>query len=255
MPTSWSRRRGSATTPIPPCGSGSSRCATRAATSCARPAIPTSSSATWSRRSRSWPSGIAATSTGRPRKPRSWPGRTSRRPGRSSPRTVHGRSTCWGSPASSSSTRSTTAGCATGSTRVISTSPTGRRGRTTGGWSSSARSIPGCWRRATCRWSTSTGRRPWPVKPSPWGRRRCWWRRGARPGTRRRTSPSTRCGPRRRTPASRWCSTSVARATSSSRATSTTGCRCRRTSTAARRTSARSTTWASRTRRPRRWRR
>ena len=78
-----------------------------------------------------------------------------------------------------------------------------------------------------------------------WARPRCSSRRAARRATRRATSRSTRCGRRRRRRASRSCSTSAAPATSSTPTTSTTACRSRPTSTAARRTSARSTTWAS----------
>ena len=66
---------------------------------------------------------------------------------------------------------------------------------------------------------------------------------------------STRCGRRRRRPGSRSCSTSAAPATSSTRTTSATACRSRPTSTAARRTSGPSTTWASPGRRRRRSRR
>ena len=95
----------------------------------------------------------------------------------------------------------------------------------------------------------------WPTRRSRWARPRCSSRRGARRATPPATSASTRCGPRRRRRASRSCSTSAAPATSSTRATSATACRSRPTSTAARRTSARSTTWASPDRRRRRWRR
>ena len=85
---------------------------------------------------------------------------------------------------------------------------------------------------------------------SRWAARRCWCRRPARRRIRRATSDSSRCGrwredaglpivlPRRRR-----------RAPARSRATSTTACRRCPTSTAAPRTSARSTTWRSRTRR------
>ncbi len=85
----------------------------------------------------------------------------------------------------------------------------------------------------------------WPTRRSRWARPRCSSRPAARRATRRATSGSTRCGrgPRRRR--SRSCSTSAAPASSSTRATSATACRSRRTSTAARRTSARSTTWGS----------
>ena len=66
--------------------------------------------------------------------------------------------------------------------------------------------------------------------------------------TRRATSGSIRCGPPPRKPASRSCSMSAAGESCSTRRTSATDCPSRPTSTAARRTSVRSTTWPSRAR-------
>ena len=109
---------------------------------------------------------------------------------------------------------------------------------------------------ATCRSLDFDGRgRDGRRSDRRWARPRCSSRRDARPATRRATSGSTRCGPRRRKRGIPSCSTSAAPATSSTRTTSATACRSRPTSTAARRTSARSTTWASPARRRRRSRR
>ena len=99
-PTSWRRRCGSATTRRPGSVSGCRCCATRVGTSCARPAAPRSNSAICSPPSSASGSGTARTSTEPTRKPRSCSGRTSRRPGGSSPRTGPARSTCSASPAS-----------------------------------------------------------------------------------------------------------------------------------------------------------
>ena len=60
-PTSWRRRPGCATTPTRPSATGSSRCAIRAATSCARPATRRSSCATSTPRSTGWPTSTAPT--------------------------------------------------------------------------------------------------------------------------------------------------------------------------------------------------
>ena len=107
-------------------------------------------------------------------------------------------------------------------------------------------------RPATCRSPTSSAPRRSPPRRSSGRGRAARRRRGARRATRPATSSSIRCGRRRRRPASRSCSTSEARATSSTPTTSRTACRSRPTSMAATRTSARSTTWASPTRRCRR---
>ena len=185
---------------------------------------------------------------------RSWPARTSPPPGRSSPRTGPGPSICWASPASWSSTPSTTAACATGSTRATSTWPTARPGPTTGPWSSSAPSIPACCPPATCPWPISTGPRPWPTKPWRQGAAALLVASGCPPGhspshigldpvwARAQEAGHPRRLPRRRAPA-----------ISSTRTTSATASRSRPTSMAARRTSGRSTTWGSPGLRPRRW--
>ena len=66
---------------------------------------------------------------------------------------------------------------------------------TTAAWSSSARSTHACCPRATCRWPTSTGPRPWPTRRSRWAPPRCSSRRGARRATRRATSARPGVGP------------------------------------------------------------
>ena len=236
--------------------SAADRCATRAATSCARPATPPSSRRTSRRRSPGWPTATAATTTSTPRWPRSWTARTSRPPARSSPRTVPGRSTTSGSPASSCSTRSTTAACTTGSTAATAScwsAPTRAHNRGMIEFCAvDPRLLPTCYvpladldlagamaaeahrdgrRRAARRVGLPARPLPQPRRPRPGlgsGER------GAHPGRvpRRRHGRPDRPAP-----------------------TSATGCRSRPTSTAARRTSGPSTTWASRGHRRRRWRR
>ena len=99
---------------------------------------------------------------------------------RSSPRTGPERWTSSASPASSCSTRSTTAGCGTGSTAPTSTWPLVRPGPTTAGWWSSAPSTSACCRPATCRSPTST-------VPARWRPRRSRW---AQPRSRRLRVPA-----------------------------------------------------------------
>ena len=163
-------------------------------------------------------------STGPTRRPRSWPARTSRPPARSSPRTGRARSTCSASRASSCSTRSTTAGCydwehggdldlAYGAARAHN------RGMVEF-CSVDPRLLPTCYvpladfdragghgRRGDRRMGAAALLVAVGLPDGPL----------AQPHRR-----STRCGRRRRRPASRSCSTSAAPATCSTRRTSAT---------------------------------
>ena len=229
-----------------------------AATSCARPATPTSSCATSTPRS----TGCAARHAlrrvpGRRGRRRSCPARTSPPPARSSPRTGPAPSTCSASPASSSSTRSTTGACATGSTAATSTSPTAPPGPTTAGMvefcSVDDRLLPTCY-----------------VPLADFDRAGRDGRRGDRHGRGRPARRRRGCPPGH-SPSHVGLDPVWAQAEEAGIPivfhVGGTGdlidpnyfvqrrCRSRPTSTAARRTSARSTTWASPARRRRRWRR
>ena len=118
--------------------------------------------------------------------------------------------------------------------------------RTTVGWSSFAPWTGGCCPPVTCRWRTSRWLRRWPLSPWQWVQPRCSSPAVARPGTHRRTVPSTASGQPRRRPTFRWCSTSAAPATSSIATTSTTVYLSRPTSMVVPRTSVPLTTWRSR---------
>ena len=183
--------------------------------------------------------------------------RTSPPPARSSPRTAPGRSTCSASPASSCSTRSTTAGCATGSTAATSSWPIGAARAHNRGMvefcSVDPRLLPTLLR---ARSPTSTGRRALAAEAIEHGRGRAARRVGLPAGPLaqpRRARPGVGAGaggrhpgrvPRRRHRRPHRPGVLPQRPA-----------RSRPTSTAARRTSAPSTTWASPARRRRRWRR
>ena len=256
-PTSWRRRRGCGTTPTRPSGTASSPCATRAATSCARPATPTEQQRDL---------GAAFERLAREATPsRRVPGgrgrgdhaaqelRRHRRVHRRGP--AAGPSTCSASRASSSSTRSTTGASATGSTAATSSSPYGaargpqpRHGRVLRGRPAAAADLL----RAAGR--PRAGRRRMADEAIAHGRGRAARRLGLPAGPLaqpRRARPGVGAGaggrhprrvPRRRHGRPHRPGVLPQRPA-----------RSRPTSTAARRTSARSTTWASPARRPRRW--
>ena len=189
----------------------------------------------------------------RPKPTRSCCARTSPPPERSSPTTGRAPSTCSVSPANSCSTRSTTGACATGSTPATSSWRSARPAPTTAGWPSSARSTTVCCRplRARCA----------DIERAP-----AMADRGDRHGRRR---AAHRVGlPARALAEPRRARRRVGRGAEAGvpivfhvggtgdlidPSYFPTGCRSRPTSTAARRTSAPSTTWASPPRRPRRW--
>ena len=227
-------------------------CATRAGTSCARPATPPSSSATsWLPSTRCGP-GTPRPSTGPTRRPRSWRARTSPPRAPSSPRTAR---VPWTSSGFSSQL-------------VFNTFHNGRlhdmehadadlayaaaRAHNRGMLefcSVDPRLLPSLYVPLVDPARAVAATRDALATAPP----HCWSPRAARRGTRPATPTCSACGPRPRTPASPSCSTSAAPGPSSTPATSSTASRSRPTSTAARRTSAPSTTWASRSRRPRRW--
>ena len=234
---------------------GSRRCATPAATSSGRPATRLSSSATSTPPSTASRTSTGPTSTARSRPPRSWPARTSRRPAPSWPRTARARSTCSGFASQLVFNTFHNRRLRDWSTAATSTWPSARPERTTAGWSSSAPSTAGCCRPATCPSPTSSAPRRWPRRPSAWARRRCWSPPAARPRTRPATSASTRVWARAEEAGIPVVFHVGGTGDLIEPAYFDNGLPSRPTSTAARRTSARSTTWASPTRRPRRWRR
>ena len=175
-----------------------------------RPTTVRAARSTWSGCGRSTP---ATEYRAAEAEPRSWPARTSRPPAASSPRTGPRALDLLGFASQLIFNTFHNGRFADARAVATPTSSTAPPGPTTGGWSSSARSTPACCPPATCRWPTSTGRRPWPAEAVEDGRGGAAGAVGLPGGPLAEPHrPRPGVGDRRRRPASRSCSTSAGEA-------------------------------------------